>query len=275
MRPTIPRLLFSAGARYNLRRMKVCFLVLGLFAAFANCAFAAPAAMPAKKGFGLGERHGFGAGHLQQLRVGWFYNWGTETTAQTSVPFVPMVFSEKKLKTKISGNFVLGFNEPDNEKQANLSAKEALAHWPTIAAKARVVGGPAMAGNPLKSEWLEEFMKARPKVDFITVHWYKGADSRHFIKDLTEIHAKFGKPIWVTEFAPQTAASSKADPEKFSPAQVAQFVAETTRWMDMTPWVQRYAWHDSRVGTSALFDADGKLTVAGKAYAAAGAAVAK
>jgi hypothetical protein len=33
--------------------------------------------------------------------------------------------------------------------------------------------------------------------------------------------------------------------------------------------VQRYAWHDSGAGTSALFDANGELTPTGKAYAAA------
>ena len=226
----------------------------------------------AKKGFGLGERHGFGAKHLAALNVSWFYNWGTETGVATTVPFVPMIFSEKKLKAKISGELVLGFNEPDNEKQANLSAKEALAHWPAIATKARYVGGPATAGNPLKSEWLEEFMKGRPKIDFITVHWYKGVDAKHFIRDLEEIHTKFGKPVWVTEFAPQTAASSKSDPDKFTHAQVAQFISDTTHWMDSTPWLGRYAWHDSRAGTSGLFDDKGQLTPTGKAYAAAGLA---
>jgi hypothetical protein len=40
--------------------------------------------------------------------------------------------------------------------------------------------------------------------------------------------------------------------------------------MDSTPWVQRYAWHDSRAGTSALFAENGELTATGPAYAASG-----
>jgi hypothetical protein len=251
---------------------RLAFILLGLACAWMLCGVmvGAEARVAGKKGFGLGERHGYGAEHLKALNVSWYYNWGADSAVKAEVPFVPMIFSDKKLKAKTSGNIVLGFNEPDNDKQANLTAKEALAHWPAVAAKASMVGGPAMAGNPLKSEWLEEFMKGKPKVTFITVHWYKGVDAKHFIKDLEEIHAKFGRPVWVTEFAPQTAASSQKDPDKFTPAQVAQFIADTTRWMDGTPWVQRYAWHDSRVGTSSLFDDKGELTATGKAYAAVG-----
>ncbi len=110
-------------------------------------------------------------------------------------------------------------------------------------------------------------MKAKPKIDFVTVHWYKGADSRHFIKDIEAMHAAYDKPIWVTEFAPQTAASSRENPDKFTQAQVDQFISEVVDWMEKTSYVHRYAWHDSRVGTSALFDDKGTLTATGKAYA--------
>lgn len=111
-------------------------------------------------------------------------------------------------------------------------------------------------------------MKADPKVDAIAVHWYRGADAAKFIKDLEQIHAHFKKPLWVTEFAPQTAADSAAAPGKFSQAEVDAFIATSTRFMEKTPWVQRYAWHDSGVGTSALFTEKGGLTPTGKAYAA-------
>jgi hypothetical protein len=111
------------------------------------------------------------------------------------------------------------------------------------------------------------FLKADPKVDAIAVHWYKGADSARFIKDLEEIYVRFQKPLWVTEFAPQTNADSAANPTKFTQAQVNTFIAETTAFMEKTPWVERYAWHHSGVGTSALFTKDGQLTETGKAYA--------
>ena len=252
--------------------MKQHFLLVAIFAASlltSPPAVSAQTPVSQKKGVGLAERHGLGAAQLNALEVAWFYNWHSETAVKTGAKFVPMIFSAKKVGSHVVGDTVLGYNEPDNEKQSNIPVQEAVAHWPGIAAKAKVVGGPAMAGNPLKSEWLHDFMKSNPKVDFITVHWYKGADSKHFIRDMQEIHAKFNKPVWITEFAPQTAGSSEKEPQKFTDRQVTQFINETIRWMEGTPWVEAYAWHDSKTGTSALFDASGELTATGKAYAAA------
>ena len=229
---------------------------------------AAKAEPIAKKGFGLPERKGMDAHHLELLTVGWFYNWGDSTKLTTHAQFVPMTFSGRREPPKSKEKILLGFNEPDHLKQANLTPAAALEKWPALVAKSETIIAPALAGNPLKSEWLTTFLKANPKVDAIAVHWYKGADSARFIKDLEEIHAHFKKPLWVTEFAPQTMADSAENPTKFTQAQVNTFIAETTAFMEKTPWVSRYAWHHSGVGTSALFTKDGQLTETGKAYSA-------
>jgi hypothetical protein len=229
---------------------------------------AAKAEPIAKKGFGLPERKGMDAHHLELLKVGWYYNWGDSTKLTTLVKFVPMTFSGRREPPQSKEKILLGFNEPDHLKQANLTPAEALEKWPALVAKSESIIAPALAGNPLKSEWLTAFLKADPKVDAIAVHWYKGADSARFIKDLEEIHAHFKKPLWVTEFAPQTAADSAESPTKFTQAKVNAFIEETTAFMEKTPWVQRYAWHHSGVGTSALFTKTGELTETGKAYAA-------
>ncbi len=76
-------------------------------------------------------------------------------------------------------------------------------------------------------------------------------------------------PIWVTEFAVQTHAASEASPNKYSQTKVDKFIAETVRWIEATDFVQRYAWHDVRVGTSALFNENGGLTATGRTYAVA------
>ena len=225
--------------------------------------------VPAKKGVGLPERKGKTARHLELLKVGWYYNWGDQTKLTTDARFVPMIFSGRRAAPEETVPFLLGFNEPDHPKQANLSVEDAWAKWPTLSAKAGFIVSPALAGNPVTKDWLNGFLKAGAKVDAIAVHWYKGADAARFIKDLEQIHAHFGKPIWVTEFAPQTAADSAAAPGKYSQAQVDAFIVASTRFMEKTSWVQRYAWHDSGVGTSALFTEQGELTPTGKAYAAA------
>lgn len=242
-----------------------CCLVTLLGAADQPAAKAEPIA---KKGFGLPERKGMDAHHLDLLKVGWYYNWDDSTKLTTLVQFVPMTFSGRREPPKSKEEILLAFNEPDHPKQANLTPAAALEKWPALVAKSESIIAPALAGNPLTSEWLTAFLKANPKVDAIAVHWYKGTDSARFIKDLEEIHARFQKPLWVTEFAPQTMADSAENSTKFTQAQVNTFIAETTAFMEKTPWVVRYAWHHSGIGTSALFTKDGQLSETGKAYAA-------
>lgn len=177
-----------------------------------------------------------------------------------------MQFSLKRLKFKASGKYILGFNEPDNIKQSNISVNDALEAWPMMESQGELIGSPAMAGNPVTGDWFPSFMKTKPKIDFVTVHWYKGIDFKHFIKDMEGIYAAYGKPIWVTEFAPQTASSSNKNPNKFTQSQVDKFIKQTTEWMNTSSYIERYAWHDSRVGNSALFDEKGDLTLTGKSY---------
>lgn len=226
-------------------------------------------ASPLKRGIGLAERQGYGVKQLEDLHVGWYYNWGPQTDLKTKAEFVPMAFGKRAIAAPIGGEIVLGFNEPDHPKQANLTVKEALDAWPHVMRQAKSVGSPSVAGNPVTGEWLPMFMDGNPKVDFVTVHWYKGVNPEKFINDMQAIHDKYKKPIWVTEFAPQTTAGSVEDPKKFTQEEVNRFVAETTRWMEETPFIERYAWHDSHSGTSSLFDEKGKLTETGKAYSAA------
>lgn len=82
-----------------------------------------------------------------------------------------------------------GFNEPDHSGQANLSVSEALALWPDVVAKVPSggrLGSPATAGNPVTGSWFPEFMAASPQMDFIAVHWYKGAKVEKFISDIQD-----------------------------------------------------------------------------------------
>jgi Glycosyl hydrolase catalytic core len=226
-------------------------------------------ALPLKSGIGLPERQGYGVKHLEDLRVAWYYNWGPKTDLKTKAQFVPMAFGKRAMAAPFVGEIVLGFNEPDHPRQANLTVKEALEAWPLVMRQAKLVGSPAVAGNPVTGDWLPMFIEGNPKVDFITAHWYKGVNADKFIKDMKAIHDKYKKPIWVTEFAPQTMADAATNPTKFTQEEVNRFIVQTTRWMEETSFVERYAWHDSRAGTSALFVENGKLTETGKAYSAA------
>lgn len=221
-----------------------------------------------KKGYGLAESSGQGSDVLDLLKVHWYYNWGANTKVKNSAIFVPMVFSLKH-SDDIKENIpvVLGFNEPDNEKQSNLSVQDALKAWPALAAHAQSIGAPSTAKNPLKpGNWLPDFMSKQPKVDFITVHWYKGVSAKKFVEDIQSICNTYDLPVWVTEFAPQTAGDARKNPQRFTQTEVQQFIDESTSWMEKSTCVQRYAWHDAKVGTSALL-LNGQLTESGKAFA--------
>ncbi len=225
-----------------------------------------------KKGIGLSESGGFNDTQLQLLNVSWYYNWGLTTAAHSTIPFVPMEWGTGGLSHLGHYTYLLGFNEPDNTSQSNLTAAQALTYWPTLVAATTYVGSPATAGSPNTSgSWLQQFMSSSPapKVDFITVHWYKGVDTTRFYSDMISIHNLFNKPIWVTEFAPQTTSSSASQPTKYSQAQVNQFITSVTRWMNAQSFIERYAWHDSKAGTSAIFTTSGALTATGVKYAAA------
>jgi hypothetical protein len=226
-------------------------------------------AQTVKKGVGLAESEGWTDQQLQALQVSWYYAWGVTSDVKTRVPFVPMVFSIRKLNASYHAPEVLGFNEPDNAKQSNISVADTLAAWPQLVGQAKRLGSPAVAGHPVRGDWLPTFMKANPKVDFVTMHWYKGADAHKFIKDVQALCDAYQKPVWVTEFAPQTAAQSKESPDKYSQTKVNEFIQETVRWMNTNACVERFAWHDAKTGTSALWDRKGNLTPTGKAYAEA------
>lgn len=222
-----------------------------------------------KKGVGLG---GFPSWlsdqELQDLNVAWCYNWSANSKIKTKIVFIPMLRADKIGAGSKRGNFILGYNEPDHPKQDDISVEEGLANWPQVVARGKFVVSPVMARDPVNGEWLPKFMKAKPKVDAIAVHWYKGASARKFIADMEAIHQKYDLPLWITEFACQTSESSKTEPKEFSQTEVNQFISEVLRWMEKTSWVQRYAWHSSETGTSCLYDDRGrKLSETGKTYA--------
>ena len=224
-----------------------------------------------KKGVGLTEST-WGATQLATLGVSWYYNWGPTTALTTPAQFVPMSYSGNSIaKLTTTSLSLLGFNEPDNINQSNMTVSDALTLWPSLVSKAVSIGSPATAEDPVTGFWLTSFMSGAPtpKVDFVTLHWYKGPDVARFKKDVSALCSKFGKPVWVTEFAPQTTSSARSNPTKYTQTQVNSFLNSVISWMEQQSCVQRYAWHDAKSGTSALFNADGTLTETGRAYAAA------
>jgi Glycosyl hydrolase catalytic core len=180
------------------------------------------------------------------------------------------------------GHYLLGFNEPDNGGQSNMTVAQALALWPRLMATRMTLGSPAVATDAATAGgWLDQFMQgARARgyrVNFIAVHWY-GADfatkaAVHQLESyLRAIHARYHLPIWLTEFALIRFGATTAFP---SARRQAAFVTAATSMLQRLSFVQRYAWFalpaspgPSGDGTAGLFRPGAVATRAGRAFEA-------
>lgn len=203
-----------------------------LFAATTASFFDGSDAVVYKKGLGLTSK--FGQAQLTSLNASWYYNWGSSPNPGTIAEFIPMIFSSKHVNDTLSAwsPYLLGFNEPDSAQQSNTDVSTALAYWPYAVANAKkqippsLISAPVMAENPVTGTWLPTIMSASPPptVDFICVHWYKGPDAAKFKSDIQAVINMYQKPVWVTEFAPQTTSSGQAAPTKYTQAQVYIYI---------------------------------------------------
>lgn len=225
-------------------------------------------------------------------RVGsaWYYTWTPAPpegmTARAA--FVPMIWGPtlaedgELAKVDRTAEALLGFNEPDNETQSNMTVEDAVALWPKLEALNMRLGSPAMSSNspdPVShvlgdDGWLSRFMAQADakalRVDFIAMHYYTtNADPAVMAADLEKVHARYGLPIWVTEWG----LVDFTQPERFTQTETAAFLLAATKAMDALPFVERHAWFAMYAGgdgwhiNTELVDA-GQLTEGGKALAA-------
>ncbi|WP_432090874.1 sigma-70 family RNA polymerase sigma factor [Streptomyces sp. NRRL F-5630] len=239
----------------------------------------------ARKGVGVWDAPGDEQG-LAASGARWYYTWSASPRGivDSGAPgFVPMIWGEKNTDdatlatARANGPYLLGFNEPDMGGQANLSVERALDLWPKLMAHGKVLGSPAVAyGGDTPGGWLDRFMTgARERgyrVDFVAVHWYGGdfrteAAVQQLRTYLEAVHRRYGKPVWLTEFALTDFSQGVRFP---SPTEQAAFLSSATRMLDTLPWLQRYAWFGlpSAAGevNTGLYRPDGSWTEAGEAF---------
>jgi hypothetical protein len=225
---------------------------------------------------------------LDTLDFSWYTDWSPDPLwspngkGLADARFVPMIWGKadlttaniKALKDAKSG-YLLGFNEPDNKDQSNLSVTEALKLWPKLMKTGLDLGSPACTTDETlgKNSWLGKFMTLAEKkgyeVDFVAVHYYTEnpsiADFKNFLKD---VQKEYDRPVWVTEWA----LVDWDNQDRFSPKEIAAFAGAATRMMDELDFVKRHAWFGAYDGgdgwhiNTQLFDAEGDLTKVGKAF---------
>jgi hypothetical protein len=128
-----------------------------------------------------------------------------------------------------------------------------------------------MTSAPAGKAWLLEFFRqlcGSASVDFVVVHWY-GTDVHQLESFLADMHASFGKPLWLTEFA----YSHFGAPPTPTAAQVEAFLRPAIAFLDSCSYVERYAYFGAPtdvggwVGQASNFSDRGhSLTSVGKLY---------
>jgi hypothetical protein len=211
---------------------------------------------------------------LDLLGGSWYYDWLPSQPCEKE-GYVPMIWSdwfitdgmeEIYLEPLIGSSYdaLLGFNEPDNAWQANMTVDRAIELWPLLESTGLRLGSPApMQGG---SWWLRSFLsKAKAKgyrVDFLALHWYGDCSNTSGLETFIESYQDLNMPIWITEF------SCYEDSAEVNEA----FMAMAIPVLESHPEVERFAWFANRTVEAAytgtpLVDSAGTITPLGQIYA--------
>ncbi len=226
---------------------------------------------------------------IKLLNPSWMYSWGPDRPSELdqSIEFMPMLWGPGKTEkravvlAKIRGSVVkgevkqvLGFNEPDQKSQSNISVERAIEVWPELMELDVPLVSPGCV-HPDR-DWMIDFMKEVDRrdyrVDAIAIHSYSGPSAVHFLRRLEKVHKMFNRPLWITEFAVGDWQAKKPEKNRRHPEKIAEFMRDVLPALDELPYVQRYAWFSAsqknpNLGTSALIDESGNLTMLGDIYA--------
>lgn len=266
--------------------LKSCTAAAATLAAPAS--LAAAHAVSRKRGccFVTGNEHWLD--RVQKLNPSWMYSWGLKRPAELAndIDFVPMLWGDygdkhrAKALAEVAARFragevqhLMGFNEPDQAKQSNLSVERVLELWPELMAAGAPLVSPGCV-HPDK-EWMRAFMEGvenrNLRVDAVAVHSYGGPNVEALVKRLTRVHTEFGRPLWITEFAVGDWEAKLPTENRHSPARIASFMKELLPALEELDFVHRYAWFSASpssapLGVSALFTDSNELTPLGELY---------
>ncbi len=224
---------------------------------------------------------------LARLGVTWWYNWTLNPSGCTASQFDPMIWGHTGKEQSASGvaseiagivsagyKAVLGFNEPDNTGQSNMSVATAISLWPSFDDPSLRLGSPATQGNSTGLMWIQNFMSqvnadttGKLRVDFIATHWYgwnsgscdaKAANLESWIRQIEAIPGN--RPIWLTEWGCLNASNPDAKTvQAFFSGAIVMFAKH--------PRIERYGWYPWTTNNE-LVDG-GALTSLGAVFAAA------
>jgi hypothetical protein len=245
------------------------------------------ASVPSKKGISLACGYSDPdrmAREVAELGVSWIWNWGPTPPLFPGVESVPNIWSAASIGHPLGGNseWLLGFNEPDQADQANVSPEMAARQWAELERTYpdRKLTSPQVV--KWDRRWLEEWYAAyqaqnggrAPRLDALAIHTYWGNDITAYqeqVRYYMALAQRWGvKEVWVTEF---TLAPGLDRTVRETVDDLRAYVA----WLDAQPMVTRYApwtnrvectdWPPSSVFDTPMYAANGLPTEAGRIYA--------
>ncbi|EAU85663.1 hypothetical protein E4U52_000979 [Claviceps spartinae] len=219
--------------------------------------------------------------------IGWWYDWSPNPSKPGRPIAVPMLWGGgtadaqdaarlaafKKIKNV--PRYVLGFEEPDcppGSGSAGMSVDAAVSKWEAYIAPMKQKGALLVSPSMCKQAdetWLAEFQKKiRTPWDITAIHVNK--NNLAGVKKDIDHYLRYGKPIWVTEFA------CVNDNPNFVPctnqAEIDRFINEIVPYLERHPKVYAYAYSNG-LGLGNKWPlttpGDNKLTPSGRTYLAA------
>jgi len=197
--------------------------------------------------------------------ISWFYTWGLSpnpavmnAAKERALDFIPMAWNDdydvQTVRDVVAANpnikYIMAFNEPNFEDQANMTPKQAADAWTKLKGIANELGlkiiSPAMNFGPhiQPEEWLDEFRQHIGEADWdeihaINVHIYPFWPSA--VKGILNMYRKYNKPIWLTEFCGWEDLQDWRVPNTWELQ--AWYLSLACIYLEMDPLVERYAWY--------------------------------
>lgn len=205
------------------------------------------------------------------LADSWYYNWNWHPDAKgldcsatpRAAEFAPMLWSCDtdcesglpkdywSLWLKHGAKYLLGYNEPDNANQANMTSRQAAEAWVSVQKIAAKFNPPLELVSPAMTHWSEdgtpwlddffsnctEIPACDPSlIKYVAFHDY-GGDADDILRKAKGSAKKYGRPIWLTEFSVGYA--------EHRPKQDA-FLRKVLPLLEASDDVFRYAWYSTR-----------------------------
>jgi hypothetical protein len=206
-----------------------------------------------KAGIAWNNQNPYELTQFMKGKVSAVYTWSPwkpeSMNGRNDIEFIPMVHSSgqiaqaRSLLTPGYARTVLGFNEPDQQGQANIDPYTAVQLWKDniqpLASQGYRLISPAPTNAPSGTTWLVNFINACDgcTIDAVAAHWY-GTSLDQFTAHITNYHNTFNRPVWVTEFACQNFGGG----EQCTVDQIWAVLKGACDFMDNASWVEKYFW---------------------------------